>query len=94
MDEARGNFVEVLKAVGECSGASRLRLWRHAYDVGLRAKDNWDTNEHMYTFRKGIVRQLRTVLAECKAEFDTAVREVEWFGMDFVSIAAGYIEAE
>lgn len=89
MEETIETFAEALKAVGDCSGVSRLRMWRQAYDVGLRADDIWDTGEHMLPFRTGIVRQVRKVLAECKAEFDIAVREVEWFGLDFISIVAG-----
>lgn len=89
MDEAKEHFVGALKAVGDCAGTSRLRMWRQAYDVGLRAEDNWDTDEHLFAFRTGIVRQVRKVLAECKPEFDAAVREVEWFGLDFINIVAG-----
>lgn len=94
MHEATENFVEVLKAVRDCSGASRLRLWRHAYDAGLRATNNWNTGNQVHAFRKRIVGQVGKVLAECKAEFDAAVREVEWFGLDIISIVTEYSEDE
>lgn len=40
------------------------------------------------------MRQIRIVLLECKTEFDAAVKEVEWFGLDFITIATGYYEDE
>ncbi|KAL0631462.1 hypothetical protein Q9L58_009672 [Maublancomyces gigas] len=94
MEDAVRNFVGSLGELEDCPGAIRLRLWRHAYDVGLRVKGNWNTHQHIYVFGQEIMRQTRMVLKECKNEFDAAVREVEWFGLDFITIASDYYDEE
>lgn len=92
--EARKSFTEVLKALEGGSGVTRLRLWRRAYEAGLRAGENWGTGEDMGGFEKRMVKSVQKVLAECKAEFEAAVKEVDGFGLDLMSIAVGHSEAE
>lgn len=94
MEDAMRKFVGTLEELEDCPGASRLRLWRNAYDVGLRVRGNWNTHQHIYQFRQEIMRQTRMVLKECKNEFDAAVREVEWFGLDFITIGSQYYDNE
>lgn len=92
--EAWKGFTEVLKAVEGDSSVIRLRLWRRAYEAGLRAGENWGTGEQIGGFEKRMVKSVRSVLAECKTEFEAAVKEVDGFGLDLISIAVGLSEAE
>lgn len=86
---ARTAFREVLSAVSGSAPAVRLRLWRAAYVAGMRAGGNWGTGVDVEGFESWMVRAVRTVLAECRVQFEEAVREVDGFGVDLMAIVLG-----
>lgn len=93
--DARTSFVDVLSAVEEGgSGVTLLRLWRRAYEGGLRATANWGTGLDVDGFKIRMVRCVRMVMAQCMAEFDAAVKEVDGLGFDLMDIAIGLSGAE